>query len=235
VAQYFLLAKEKGRVTGWCSVRTGSPADETYTAEILYLPPVWLNENVTSISESKPKSNGENDFALLYVTGVSNKKVKLPTAFPAMPLDLLSVIPEGEKVEVMGYPTGKLDFKQVRQKLKSTSASTSVSNVKSFSRGLIDVLTLAPSAAAGYGVSGGPVVSSAGKLIGIAVGKGVAETDLTLRALTLSYIDRSLVSQTGLNLSSILSSDLKLTAQKLRGFITEEMINELNKGFRQKK
>src|SRR5688500_2914917 len=28
VAQYFLLAGEKGRVTGWCSVRTGSPAKE---------------------------------------------------------------------------------------------------------------------------------------------------------------------------------------------------------------
>src|SRR5690349_10285815 len=32
VAQYFLLAGEKGRVTGWCSVRTGSRAKEAYTA-----------------------------------------------------------------------------------------------------------------------------------------------------------------------------------------------------------
>ncbi len=235
VAQYFLLAKKKGRVSGWCNIRTGSPADETYTAEILYISPVWLSGNITLISKSKPSGSGENDFALLYVTGVSKKKAKLPPTFPAIPLELLSTTTEGEKVTILGYPTGNRNFKQVLQKLNSVMAASSVTNIRSFTTGVADVLTLAPSDAGGYGVSGGPVVDNTGKLIGIVVSKGVGETDRTLRAITIPYIERTLLAHSGLSLNSLLSSDLNLSAQKFRSLITEDIIKELNKGFLKKK
>ncbi len=229
VAQDFLLSGADKRIDGWCSVRTGSPANERYTAKVLYLPAAWVQDNAAQLAKGKPRGTGENDFALLYVTG-PEKKGTLPAKFPAIPLNLLGTVTENMGVTVVGYPTGNLSFSQVRNKLPVVTASTTVTNVRSFSGATQDVITLASSAAGGYGSSGGPTIDTSGTLIGLITSKGSEESSSTLRSITIPYIDRSLRAQTGFPLTTILSSSPALLAPSLNAGISPEILKILAGG-----
>lgn len=230
VAQYFLLAKEKGRVSGWCAVRTGSPANEAYVAEVLYISPTWLSENLSLISETRPKGTGEGDFALLYVTGPYKNK-PLPASFPSLPLATTTPV-VGTAVTVTGYPSVGLDFSGVRNKLKNITAETSVENLQGFTVGTReDRMTLASSSAAHFGVSGGPVITSQGAVAGIVS----AKSGERIRAVATSYIDRSLKTHTGLTLSQVATGDLASRAAITRLLLPEGVVAALEKGLRAKK
>jgi hypothetical protein len=230
VAQYFLLAKDSGRVEGRCSVRQGSPARDRYTAQVLYLPASWLIENASKISEREPRGTGENDFALLYITGAQRGTLSLP--FPFLPIETL--VERWLPVSVAGYPTQERSFSEVRSKLTLAAASSSVSNVLSYAGGFTDLLALTSSARAQSGVSGGPVVSPAGALLGIVAAKSLGET-ASLRALTLSYVDRAVTLQTGLTLAELLAGDFALRAQATAASIPPEALSALERGLRAKK
>lgn len=235
VAQYFLLAGEKGRVTGWCSVRTGSPAKETYTAEVLYLPPAWVEENISLISKNRPKGTGENDFALLYVTG-AKKKGALPETFPALSLGAVSGATLGSGVTVAGYPSDKLDFDDIRNKLSVVSATSTVTKLLTFAhQGLIDALAIAPSEAGAGGVSGGPVVNSDTEVIGIVTSKNSAKENAALRAISIAYIDRSITSRVGVSLLELLAEDLAMRAAQSKALIPPETIAQLMNELRKRK
>ena len=68
VAQFLLLEETDQFGDADCVIRTGSPAAPEYRAELLYLPPAWVQENATNLSETVPLGTGERDYALLYVT-----------------------------------------------------------------------------------------------------------------------------------------------------------------------
>ena len=230
VAQYFLLAKEKGRVSGWCGVRTGSPADEAYTADVLYIPSTWISTNLSLISEERPRGSGENDFALLYITGAEKKKT-VPTSFSYLPL-ALTTPKEGDSVKVAGYPTNGLSFSDVRNRMTFAVATSTVQGVQGFAVGSReDVFTLASSTLAQYGVSGGPVVDASGTLVGIVSAKSADR----LRAVSTSYIDRSIQAQTGATLSQIISGDLASRAAITKLLLPEGTVAALEKGLRAKK
>jgi CBS domain-containing protein len=231
VAQYWLLAAEKGRVTGWCRVRTGSPAQETYTAEILYLPPAWLAENIVKNSTEVPSGSGENDFALLYITGVHKKKIPLPIAFPALSLDA-GTVAERTGVSIAGYPSDGLDFSQMRNKLIRVTASSTVTAVARDELAAADRLTLASSVVAKTGVSGGPVVDERGRVIGIVTAKSAHPTEPTLRAITGSYIDRSLLAQTGHSITRLLAGDLAAQATTFAALIPPDTISTFTHNLR---
>lgn len=237
VAQYFLLAGEKGRVTGWCSVRTGSPADERYTAEVLYIPPAWIADNVSEVSKKAPKGTGEDDFALLYVTGTENAKEALPATFPAIPFDLSVSAAVGSDVTVLGYPTEKLSFSAIRNKLKRVTATSTVEAVRSFGSSYVpDLIQIAPSAASASGVSGGPVVSIREELTGIVSTMSTAKENRVLRALTLVYIDRALRAQTGLSLATLLAEPSYPTRALLtKAMLPEDTVKDLAEALRKKK
>ena len=237
VAQYLLLAGEKGRVTGWCSVRTGSPAKEAYTAELLYISAAWLEDNVANISKNAPRGTGEDDFALLYLTGA--QKGALPERFPSLPIGTVSADDEGRSVTVAGYPTEKLDFDAVRNSLARVIATSTISNTLSFGRGrLVDVLSLTASPAASGGVSGGPIVNAAGEVVGIVATKSTAKNTAegaTLRGITLPYIDRAIQAQTARSLASLLAGDYAAQAALTRTAVPPETVSALMNGLRKKK
>lgn len=234
VAQFFLLAAEKGRVSGWCSVRTGSPAKERYTASVLYFPTVWIEENASEIAKSKPRGTGENDFALLYITGAA--KGTLPATFSALSIDAARSILDTQPVTIAGYPTEDLDFDDIRNTLKLVTASSTVISSGTYVRTpLADAITLAPSAAGSPGVSGGPVVDSAGWVVGMATSKSTAKNDRTLRAITPSYINRTLLAYTGSPLSAFLSGDLSSRASSTQATITPAMLKTITNGLLKKK
>lgn len=231
VAQYFLLPGEEKKITGWCSVRGGSPAKDLYTASVLYLSPAWVTENADQLAKGTPKGTGANDFALLYVTGA--KKGALPARFPTLPIDIAGAKIKDE-VNIQGYPTDGLSFSGVRNKLKSVSASTSVEDIRGFSSQANDVLVLAPSAAGAFGFSGAPVVSEGGKTVGIITSKS-SGGGTTARAITLSYIDRSLRTQTGLSLSTLLTGEPSLWLTQTSAGRAPEIVKAIANGLRAKK
>lgn len=229
VAQYFLLAKDEGRVTGWCSVRTGSPAKDTYTADILYIPPAWLAANLGKISEKRPGGSTQGDFALLYVTGA--KKGELPSSFPSLPVQAAATLTEGSSISLAGYPTGSLSFSGVRNRLSSVTASSTVENLQSYAvGGPLDVFTLASSSAASYGVSGGPVIDSTSTVAGIITSKSSDK----LRGITLNYISRYLQQNTGVSLTAMLAENFAARAAVTDLLIPDAQVEELAKGLRSK-
>lgn len=236
VAQYFLLAREEGRVTGWCSVRTSSPAKERYTAAVLYIPPAWIKENVVEIGKKTPKGTGENDFALLYVTGTEKAGETLPARFPTLEYETATTVAAGSDVTVAGYPTEKLSFSGVRNKLLRVAATSTVESVRSFGNSSPDVVQIAASRASAGGVSGGPVVStSRDTLTAIVSTMSTAKDNRVLRAITLTYIDRAIRAQTGLSLSAILAENYPVRALITMSMLPADTVKTLSEALRKKK
>lgn len=233
VAQFFLLQGESGRVKGTCSVRTGSPAKETYTASVLYFPNVWIEENVAQISKATAKGTGEQDFALLYITGA--KKGVLPTAFPYLPINTARTAIVDENVTIGGYPTEDLNFKGIQRKLEQVVATSTVTNLRGFSSvQSADTLTLGASKAGAFGSSGGPVVDNTNKVIGIVATKSTNMSDRTLRAISLPYISRMIQAQTAYSLDTLITGDLATRALLTKATLSEDLINDLKTGLLKK-
>lgn len=206
VAQYFLFSTSTKSTKAECKVRTGSPAKDKYTASLLYLSPAWAQATVDETTKKQPrKGTGESDFALLKVIGAT--KGKLPAKFPAISIVQIPALAEGQKVTIAGYPAEDLSFKEMQRKLKYATASSSITAIQAFARPNQDLLTLAATPLSASGVSGGPVARDSGVLIGIAVtlAEKTSKDRRSLRAITLSYIDRALKSETGFPLQIVVS------------------------------
>ena len=209
VAQYFLLSEGSRRAKGNCSVRTGSPAKDQYTASLLYISPTWIAGYADAVSDkTQTKGTGERDFALLYVTGTKNKKSALPTEFPALPLASLSLVSglsEGTEIAITGYPAEGKDYKEVQKKLAQLTATTTITSIRYFERPYADVLVLGPTLAGRGGVSGGPITNTSDEVLGIVTTMGSDKGKLrSLRAISLVHVDRVLRADTGLSFPSLL-------------------------------
>lgn len=228
VAQYFLLNGEDSKLATDCSVRTGSPAKETYTAEMLYISKDWLKANTKKSTRESAKSTGESDFALLYVTDT-----KGPVQHAFFPLGIATQIKKGEEVTVTGYPAGDLNYKEIRNKLKVQAATTTITGLQTFESKTIDQLVLSRSKVASSGVSGGPV-ASLDAVVGIAVARSMSKTKegASLRALTIRYIDQVVTNETGLSLITLFSGDLATLAAKTQASISTKTLSFIEKSLR---
>lgn len=232
VVQPFLVVGKKGK----CSIRTGSPARNTYTATLLYLSPTWTLERIDELKSKTPRGTGEGDFALLYITG--SESGVLPAQFPVVPFDESVFLPlENEAVVLAGYPSGGLSFKKVEKKLTYEEDSTTVEAVRTFSRPYPDVLSLAPSSAGEPGVSGGPVLDSAGVLsaIATAIENTGSKKERSVRAITLFHIDRTLLTEAGTTLRTIIAGDLPTRAATTALGFTDELKKSVTKAIFAKK
>jgi len=226
VAVPFLLTSSTGKSVSDCSVRTGSPAKATYTAKVVFISSDWVSANVGELKKGKPRGTGEGDVALLVVTGA--KKGELPASFPTLPYLTHPLVQEGDQLIAVGYPAEKQNFKQVRSKLQRTVATPTLSSVRYFVRPYADVLTLTPSSASASGVSGGPIATKEGAAIAMttAVESGEGE-DRSLRAITLSYVDRFLLKETGNPLSTVLAGDFSTLATQTTASISTKLQKDL--------
>ena len=217
VAQFLLLedaVDEAGETR--CVIRNGNPAAEAYLAELLYLPPAWVQENADVLNDEVPMGTGERDYALLYVASrISNEP--LPARFPSLEVstELLPTSIKNKDVVAAGYPAQDLLSNGPATDLIPVQAETSISELYTFGSNYADVIAIRGSAVGAEGASGGPVLNEDGQVIGMIVTRGDDASDGigSLRAITLSHVDRTITEETGFNLERNASGNLALRSE----------------------
>ena len=211
VAQFLLLEESAVIEDTRCTLRTGDPATASYRAELLYISPAWVLANANLIMDEKPRGTGERDYALLYVSEAL-ENTTMPSAFPSLSLntEFLPRAIQGSEVIIAGYPAGALFREGADAPISSIAASTSVSELYTFGSNYADIFSVSGSRVGEQGSSGGPVVTPDGSAIGLIVTKGDDDLEgpMSLRALTLSYINRTIVQETGFSLAQNMQGNL---------------------------
>lgn len=199
VGQYFLLEKYLGKEQIYCYVRTGSPAQKKYTAEIIYIPKKWILSHKDNLTNLNTSDTGENDFAIL--------SLKETISNSADNLNHLSFIEysakKGDTAIISGYPlknstNPEIGLYQLLDEVKFDG----VWNLGTTSSGLFQTTT---TYLASNGASGGGIIDINGKLIGLIfatsnTGGGVNK----VLGITTNHIENVLQDETGKNLIEII-------------------------------
>ena len=113
----------------------------------------------------------------------------------------------------MSYPAEFLGA-AAQFNLYPAASVTTVGQLMTFFERSIDMLSLGGIVEAQSGSSGGAVINAWGRLIGVitTTSEGATTAERDLRAITLSYIDRDLVAQSGFDLAFILGGDISAQA-----------------------
>lgn len=212
VAQFLLLEHSTDEVRdAECTLRAGNPAKPMYRAELLYISPLWVFGNAALLQEEHPQGTGERDYALLYVSESIDGSA-LPPSFPSLPIDtgLLTKETRDTSVFTAGYPAEILFTEGADAKLIPKIARTTVQELYTFGSNYADLFAVSGSEVGEQGSSGGPITTENGSVIGMITTKGMRESDgaQSLRAITLSYIDRTITEETGFTLIENMRGDL---------------------------
>lgn len=205
VGQFLLLQKPQSMYS--CVVRTGSPATRAYTAQVVYVSPGWINANLQTITAKTRVGTGENDFALLAITGTADSAV-FPASFPAIPLTHEEPV-TNEPVVLGSYGSEFLGAARILASLFPTLAYAKIQTLYAFNGdNLAEVLALGGGAAAQEGSSGGGAANERGELVGVitttTTGPSLAARNLF--AITLSHIRRSFFADTGKTLDAYIEN-----------------------------
>lgn len=210
VGQGFLLRDYPTKNAGTCYIRTGSPAQNAYAADLIFISPEWLSENKATFLKNTPAGTGENDFAFLAITGSISGKA-LPSHYAYIPLSPVGTkIKDGDNVGTGSYAAEFLTNDQIRSSLYPTIKFADVDDVYTFGKSTIDIFSVAAGSAAQEGSSGGAVINSEDHLIGL-ISTRTAKPDLAMRslqALTMDHIRRSFKADMGSDLDSYLKGSL---------------------------
>jgi len=225
VAQFLLLEdSDESDNSVECIIRNGDPATPKYKANLLYISPKWIVENADLITHESPRGTGERDYALLYISSTLDS-TPLPIHFPSVPVDT-ALLPHGVtgvSVLTAGYPAEVLFKKGSDAELPLVVASSSVGMLYTFGSNYADLFSISDSPVGQQGASGGPIaVTEKGEVIGLIVTKGdeVTEGEKSLRALTLSYIDRTILEETGFSLTQNMLGDVALRGNIFKNVMT---------------
>ncbi|MDP2649116.1 MAG: trypsin-like peptidase domain-containing protein [Patescibacteria group bacterium] len=226
VAQYVLLS-QSSQIDLSCYIRSGSPAIAKWIAGVLYIPPVWVREHASEISSSHPTGTGEHDYALLLIAGDLDG-APTGSTFPYLSVDTREGIAfVDDSILAASYPVEFAGSTATQYNLYAASSVTAIKQLLTFESGTIDLLSLGGIIEAQSGSSGGAVVNAWGYLVGTIVTTSEGDTTATrdLRALTMSYIDRDLATQTGQHLKDVLGGDVYSKAQTFTGQVAPGLID----------
>jgi len=213
IGQYLLL--ENSPASGYlnCQIRNGNIAEPAYDAKLIYIPSVWVEENIDNIVISGAKGTGQNDYAFLLIDKSAVKGKELPQTFDfTEPNFEFNMLPFNFSTLVASYPAGLLGADAVLKNLGLISTFAPITELFTFDEkglSLLDIFTLGGNIASQGGSSGGAVVNTIdGKLLGIITTSSEATTTAkrTLYAITLPYIKRSFETYTEKNIAWFLEN-----------------------------
>ena len=218
VAQYVLLSQSP-RFDLKCYIRSGSPAAVHWVPRVLYIPPVWVRAHVADINADRPLGTGEHDYGLLSIAA-SVDGSPLPELPFVAPDTREAVAFIDNTVLIASYPA-EFTGASAASNLYPASTFTTVQQFLTFTTGSVDVISVGSVIQAQSGSSGGAIVNEWGRLVGVitTTSEGTTTAQRELRGITLSYIDRDLVAQTGAGLSAMLAGD---TVAKTDEFFTTQ-------------
>jgi S1-C subfamily serine protease len=228
VAQYVLLA-ESGRTNLQCSVRTGSPASAKWRAHVLFIPPVWVHEHASELMRDRPVGTGKHDYALLYIGSPLDGGPR-PVSFPSVFPDTREAIGfVDDSVLTASYPAEFLGAITTSMSLYPVTSITRIDELFTLDRSSVDVISIGSVIGAQSGSSGGAIVNAWGRLIGVitTTSEGNTTGERRLRGITLSYIDRDLVAQTGSSLSQTLAMDPAVLTANFWSDVAPQLVEKL--------
>jgi hypothetical protein len=207
LGQYFLVQDYPRADSMRCVVRTGGPAQDAYIASLVYLSPSWIEENPSTLFESQPKGTGEDDFAILAITG-SATDTPLPSSFTFIPLSQTNAT-LGEKIAIGSYAAQYLGSSQIEHDLYPTIVFNTIANRYTFDVDTPDVISVTGTPAAQEGSSGGGIVDAGSRLIGLITTSSITGDikDRTLHAITPLHIRASFEADTGFSLDYYLANN----------------------------
>lgn len=230
VAEHMLLKDYKVPNAIECTIRNGSPARLAYKAELLYLPPSWIEKNASSIVSRKISNGfGDDDYAFLYVTG-SATETPLPETFFSLPIELREMASsKGEMVLSVGYPAELLPDRNKITTLYPITAFSTIKNLYTFTENLLDSLYLSGNAVSQTGASGGGVLTLDGKLVGLiaTVSDSSTPEGRDFQAITFAYISRNLSQNAGMTLDEFLHGNPKQMFQDFQTSIAPSLTAKL--------
>lgn len=213
VAQYLLLKDYREKDFIQCVARTGSPAYPKYNLKLVYISPTWITSNKSITKQENTPSTGENDYAFLKISAMIDKS-SVPKEIPFIPMNIREVINPEESVLLSSYPAGFLGGISIVQNLNLTTSITKVHDVFTFKSGTIDIIDIGGTVVSQKGSSGGLVVDKNSTLIGVITTSSNEKTTSNrgLNALTLSYINRDIQRELGIDLVTFTTQDLDVFA-----------------------
>lgn len=229
VAQYVLL-QDSGKISLSCMARIGSPAEDAWHVEVLYISSEWVRDHASEIRDEHPLGTGENDYALLRVTGSVNA-IPVPSSFPSVAFNTnFESVGKGQQVLVASYPAGFAAGMAAFSHLALVSTITTIKDLFTFSDAhTADLISLGGIIVAQSGSSGGAVVDQWKSLIGIvATASTATETgDRDLRAITLFHINQSMMKETNKDLASYIGGNLDVTEAAFKKGLEPDLIKAL--------
>lgn len=168
-----------------------------------------MQSHASEILYSKTASAGEHDYSLLLITGSVDNTTTSP--FPFLPVDVREAVAfPGDQILVASYPAEFLGGVNAQFNLHPVSSITTIGQLYAFFAETADIFSLGSIIEAQSGSSGGAAVNMWGHLVGLVTATSDGETtaDRDLRALSMSYVNRDIAVQTGLDLAQILTGDV---------------------------
>ena len=211
VAQYFLVQNYPSEGYINCKIRTGSPAEDAYKAELVYISQKWIKNNPEVINQENPKGTGEYDYAILKITKKINKSKSLSGISYIPPANNTETIETDQSFLISGYPAGLVGELIAKRSLHAASTVDKLEKVYTFGNNNLDLLSFGGNIIAQKGASGAAVVNKNGDVIGIVVTSSAEEqtSERDLRAITTSHINRNLKQEVGLSLLEILNGNIE--------------------------
>lgn len=213
VGQYFLFTDYMKNGLLRCIIRGGNPAASLYTAELLYIPAKWVENNASLFTDDASHGNGEDDFALLRITGtVSGGELESP--LPYIPYSTNAKFKKEDPLVAAAYPAEFIDAPDITKNLYDLSIFTKIDQLLTFKSSTVDLFRMKGSIIAQRGSSGGAVVNETGALIGIiaTASEKFYDNERNLYALTIPYINRELETFTNEGLENLLSGNMSRKA-----------------------
>lgn len=229
----YTLLLEDVRGDSDCVVRTGNPATPTYETNLLYISTAWILKHANDLASSTPRGTGERDFALLYVTD-SLTSEPMPARFPALAIDTNELQPRqlNRTVTVAGYPATTLFQNEGAEgDLLFQTAISSITELLTFGSNRADIFSISGTALGEQGVSGGPILTTDAQVIGIVstLGDPTQFGAGSLRALTVPYINRTIIEETTRSLIDHASGNLpfqaKIFSETMAPFLQDVLVN----------